>query len=94
MRRPAGLQKAVIANSPADMKTWVEVADALRKELPRDVQDALTKHEREGTTESAEYEEATFVYYQRHVCRVNPWPKDLSDALGEVKVDPTVTLTM
>jgi L-proline amide hydrolase len=35
--QPQGLRKLVVADSPASMVTWVEVANELRRELPQDV---------------------------------------------------------
>ncbi|TGT34862.1 alpha/beta fold hydrolase, partial [Mesorhizobium sp. M4B.F.Ca.ET.169.01.1.1] len=40
--RPKGLKSLTIANSPASMKLWVEEANRLRADLPRDVQETLT----------------------------------------------------
>jgi len=93
-RHPTGLKKMVISNSPADMVTWVKVADRLRLELPEDVQAELKKHEANGTTESQEYEDAVDVYYQRHLCRVQPYPADYLVAAESMKKDPTVQWTM
>jgi L-proline amide hydrolase len=57
--QPKGLHRLVIADSPASMILWVEAADKLRAKLPKDVQDTLLKHERDGTTDSKEYEAAS-----------------------------------
>lgn len=77
--QPSKLHKLIIADSPASMVDWVIAADGLRKELPKDVQDTLTKHEKEGTTDSEEYEAAVEVFYKIHVCRLEPWPQDVVD---------------
>lgn len=61
------------------MVDWVIAADGLRKKLPKDIQEALTKHERDGTTESPEYEAAVEVFYELHVCRLKPWPQEVVD---------------
>jgi proline iminopeptidase len=34
----------------------------------------LERHEAAGTVHDPEYEEATKVYYRRHLCRLDPWP--------------------
>ena len=94
IRQPKGLHKLVIADSPASMELWVQAADKLRADLPRDVQETLLKHEREGTTESKEYEDAMEVYYDRHVCRTKPKPKDFARAEELLKEDNTVFMTM
>lgn len=94
IRQPMGLKNLIIANSPADMGSWVAAADRLRLGLPANVQETLTRCEREGTTENAEYEQAMMVYYERHLCRVKPFPTELEASLAWLKKDDTVYLTM
>lgn len=76
------------------MVTWVKVANRLREALPKDVQEVLLRCEKEGTTDTEEYEGAMKVFYDRHVCRIVPNPKDMDDAMAKVKEDPTVYHTM
>lgn len=92
--RPAGLKALVIANSPAAMTTWISEANRLRADLPADVQETLLKHEAAGTTDSAEYAEATEVFNQRHVCRVVPMPPEVKRTFDAIASDPTVYYTM
>ncbi|CZT05972.1 hypothetical protein WAI453_005288 [Rhynchosporium graminicola] len=92
--KPSGLNRLIIANSPASMKLWVKAAEKLKRELPEDVQEVLEKCERDGTTGSEEYETAMGVFYQKHVCRIYPFPKDLVDSFDALKRDNTVYGTM
>ncbi|MFI0482808.1 alpha/beta fold hydrolase [Actinomadura sp. 9N215] len=92
-RRPRGLRRLVIANSPASMPLRLKEAARLRSALPPDVQQVLLRHEAAGTTDSAEYLEAVGVYYERHVCRL-PWPLELKASYLEIHTDPTVYYTM
>lgn len=92
--QPKHLRKLIISDSPSDMKVWVQTANRLRKALPPDVQETLDRCEREGKTDTEEYEAAVAVFYQRHVCRLEPWPKELNDCLAAVKQDSTVYETM
>lgn len=94
VRRPQGLRRLIIADSPASMVAWVEAASRLRAQLPKDVEETLKKHEESGTTETAEYEEAVLKFYARHVCRIQPAPEYLVQTLENVKEDPTVYHTM
>jgi L-proline amide hydrolase len=77
--QPPKLHKLVIADSPASMVDWVIAANKLREALPKEVQETLLKHEKEGTTGSKEYGEAVEFFYRIHVCRLNPWPQDVVD---------------
>lgn len=88
--QPAGLRALIIANSPADMYTWVLEANRLRQLLPENVQQTLLEHERAGTLKSAEYLEAARVFYDRHVCRVTPWPEEVARTFAQIDADPTV----
>ena len=94
VRQPKGLRRLIIADSPASMELWVEAADRLRKKLPSDVQETLMRCEKEGKTETEEYEKAVDVYYERHLCRVKPMPEELKKSFEDMKKEPTVMLTM
>ena len=88
--RPAGLKALVIADSPADMRTWVSEANRLRADLPADVQATLLKHEAAGTTSDPEYATATEVFNQRHVCRLVPMPPEVQRTFDILAAAPTV----
>ncbi|MFB8107466.1 proline iminopeptidase-family hydrolase [Streptomyces sp. NPDC056007] len=92
--RPAGLRGLVIANSPASYPLWLQEAKILRDQLPPGVNDALLRHEAAGTTDSDEYHSAMRVFYERHVCRLTPWPRDYLASFFEVYNDPTVYYAM
>jgi len=74
LTQPGGLASLTVADSPASMDQWVSEANRLRAQLPPDVQQTLVHHERQGTTDSQEYQDAMLVFYRRHVCRLDPWP--------------------
>jgi L-proline amide hydrolase len=94
VRQPKGLRRLVIANSPASLKTWVEEANRLRRDLPQDVQDTLTRHEEAGTIDSDEYQQASAAFYALHVCRVQPMPPEVQRTFDAIAADPTVYHTM
>ena len=72
------------------MGTWVSEANRLRADLPPDVQATLLRHETAGTTDSAEYMEATEVFNQRHVCRLVPMPPEVQRTFDALAADPAV----
>ena len=92
--RPAGLRGLVIANSPASYPLWLQEAKVLRERLPPGVNETLLRHEAAGTTDSPEYTEAMMPFYERHVCRLKPWPGDFLASIMELNNDPTVYRTM
>lgn len=94
VRRPKGLKALIIANSPANMHTWVSEANRLREELPPEVQATLLKHEAAGTITHPDYIAASRVFYNRHVCRLDPWPKEVSRTFELMDLDNTVYINM
>ncbi|QFZ21580.1 proline iminopeptidase-family hydrolase [Saccharothrix syringae] len=94
VRQPEGLVGLVVADSPASYPLWIEELAELRKTLPPGVDELLRRHEAAGTTDSREYLEASGVFYQRHVCRVQPLPRDLTATFMELSTDPTVYRAM
>jgi len=90
---PAGLRALVVADSPASMPLWVEEANRLRADLPPEVEQTLRAHEDAGTTDSAEYEAAVEVFYDRHLCRVPP-PPSVQRSFAQITAEPTVYHTM
>ncbi|MGW4433314.1 proline iminopeptidase-family hydrolase [Streptomyces tendae] len=92
--KPAGLRGLVIANAPASYPLWLQEMEVLRAQLPPGVNETLLRHEAAGTTDSEEYYEAMGPFYDRHVCRLKPWPRDYQASFYEVYNDPTVYFAM
>jgi proline iminopeptidase len=81
LTRPRGLLSLILASPALSIKRWVEDAAECRKQLPANVQETLSRHEREGTIDSDEYRQAAEVFYRRHVCRLEPWPEAMARTL-------------
>lgn len=65
-----------------------------RQELPASTLKALEDGEEHGTTDSAEYKAATLVYFQKHMCRLDPWPAPLLESFAYRQQDDTVFSTL
>ncbi|KAF8175865.1 proline-specific peptidase [Pholiota molesta] len=93
-RQPAGLKHLVLMSTPADMQLWIASQNYLRTKLPKDIQDVLDKHEKDGTTDSAEYKQAVGYFYSRYLCTLDPMPPAILACFAWIEKDPTVYLTM
>jgi len=71
-RRPSGIESVTFAGPLLSTPLWIADTKILLAELPESVQQTLASHEREGTTGSPEYLQATGVYYSRYVFRRQP----------------------
>ncbi|KZV91438.1 proline-specific peptidase [Exidia glandulosa HHB12029] len=94
VRKPKGLRRLILSSSISSMELWLEAADRLRKQLPKDVQDTLEKYEDKEEYEAPEYLEAVNEFYNRFVCRVQPPPEELSKSMEDLEKDNTVYFTM
>ncbi|HEY1825425.1 MAG TPA: proline iminopeptidase-family hydrolase [Acidimicrobiales bacterium] len=94
VRQPEGLRGLVLSNSPASIALWSSEAKILRSKLPKDVEEALDRHEANGTLNDPEYLAATKVYYDEHVCRVVPNPPEVQRTEDLMALDSTVYNTM
>jgi proline-specific peptidase len=94
LTQPEGLASLILSSSPASIPQWIAEANRLRKELPQEVEQTLRHHEEAGTTDDPAYEEATQVYYQRHLCRLDPWPEPWERTFAKLMANPEVCNTM
>ena len=90
VRRPAGLRRLVIANSPASMSDWRTEAGKLRAELPENVRETLETYEATGDYANPEYKAASQIFYARHVCRIVPNPPEVERTNKLMEEDATV----
>jgi L-proline amide hydrolase len=94
LTRPEGLRTITLADTAASFPDFVAECNRLRGQLPPDVENTLRRHEQAGTTEDPEYLKACEVFYKRHVCRLDPWPEEVTASFGWIDEDPTVYHTM
>lgn len=93
-KRPVGLRKLILADAPSSIPLLLKGEDKLVQLLPQSVQDVLHECHKKGDFESEKYKTACVVFYKRHLCRIDPWPKEVETALGHLEEDPTVYKTM
>jgi proline iminopeptidase len=78
LTHPQGVRSLILAGPAISIPRYLEDVQKLRAALPKETQEVLARHEAAGTTDSKEYQDATMVFYQRHLCRVKPWPEEMS----------------
>jgi proline iminopeptidase len=73
---PQGVESITLASPYLSTRLWNADAARLRAQLPPEVQQTLERHERAGTLQSPEYQEAVGVYHDRHLFhrKVEPIP--------------------
>jgi L-proline amide hydrolase len=92
--KPAGLVSLLVESSPASVPYWLTELARLRAELPPAVDEVLRRHEAAGSTDSDEYQTTMIAFYDRHVCRVRPYPDWLDRCFAGLAANPEVYHTM
>jgi proline-specific peptidase len=90
-RRPP-LVSLTISNSPASIPRFIQETAALKAKLPEDVQRTIDWHEERGFYACPEYQGAIAVWFQTHICRMQPWPEGLERSFSGVGVGPYMTM--
>jgi len=86
LAHPEGVRSLVSASGLADVPLAVREMQRLKRELPPEVRDALERHEARGEFQDPEYLRAVNEFYRRHLCRLDPWPPELTYTLEHVSL--------
>ena len=79
-----GIVTLTLSSTLANLALWNDEQLRLRSALPPDVIEVLDRHERAGTYDDPEYEEAMEAYFDRHFYR-GPKPRAELDAMAAQK---------
>jgi proline-specific peptidase len=84
---PDGLVSLILAGTCPGLPAFAAETRRLKESLPADVQEVLDRHETEGTTGDAAYQEAAMAYYTRWVIRRQPWPEHVMRSFAHANED-------
>ncbi|KAI1166442.1 Alpha/Beta hydrolase protein [Nemania serpens] len=79
------LQKIILSGAPGSVPLLAQGSRNLLAALPEVKRVTLEECDRKGDHESPEFEQASKVFYDRHVCRLNPYPEDVLSAFKNLK---------
>jgi proline-specific peptidase len=92
IQRKPQLASVTVSNSPGSMARFVADCERLLSELPVDVQRTIRWHEERGYYSCMEYQGAVAYWYQKHMCRVSPWPDGLERSLAKAGMQTYETM--
>lgn len=73
-KKPSGVASLILSGPCLSVPRFMADQRAYLLEFPRDMQKIIQETELAGDFQSPEYQNAMLIYYQRHVCRLDPWP--------------------
>ncbi len=94
LRHPDGVASLTLMNSPASMPGWAAGTRRLLAGMAAHVRDTVDLHEAAGTFDHPDYLAAVDAFYRQHVCRLDPWPRDVLDSFTQLQEDPSVYSSM
>ena len=89
--RPAGVHSLTLCGPLLSTPRWEADQRAYLAALPHAQQTVVAEAERTGDFGEA-YQSAMMDYYHRHLCRLDPWPENVSQSLGQMNLDIYLTM--
>jgi proline-specific peptidase len=86
LTKPPGVRSVILAEPQLDMSRYVVDMGRLLEWLPPVVQTALVRHERSGTTDSPEYQQALSIFQHEYLSRRDPWTAELDSSRAHVNM--------
>lgn len=93
-RRPNGLKKLVLANTPGSVDLHMRGMELCAKDLPDETQHAIEEAKRTRDWKSQSYLDALAALNKINWCRADPYPEELEETAKNHADDSTVTETM
>jgi proline-specific peptidase len=84
LTRPPGVRSAVLSSPCLDARAWQADQRAWLREMPAEDHAVIEQCEAAGTTASPRYTAAMTRFYERHVCRLDPWPPEVEEMFTQV----------
>jgi proline-specific peptidase len=79
-----GIEKVILASTSASIRQFTAEARRLIEQLPEPHRTALIDGGKRGEYDSPAYKAAVDVFYDRHLCRMEPWPEAMKKTSEEL----------
>jgi proline iminopeptidase len=87
IRLPQRVAALFLASPLIRTSQWLEYCNARLRELDDPWLEVIERREAEGNFDAPDYQAATFAFYQRHFCRIVPWPDALLRSFKGMNAD-------
>jgi proline iminopeptidase len=96
LMQPDGLVSLILSAPWLSVPRYIQDANALKRQMPVEMQQAIEQHEAAGTVDSPEYQAASVEWWRRHLCRNESILEDFLKGLGDpvTGINPQVYNTM
>lgn len=81
---PRGILSVTLASTMPSMKIWGEEGARYQTYMTPEMQKAIKEANEAGDYSSEEYQKAEALYYQQHVCALDPYPPEVDYAFNNI----------
>ncbi len=85
--KPAGIRSLTLCGPLLSTPLWERDQHRHISRLPPDTQRVIADAEQRGRFDSDAYQNAVMGFYRQHVCRLDPWPDFLLEAIAQLNMD-------
>ncbi|WP_455376076.1 proline iminopeptidase-family hydrolase [Kaarinaea lacus] len=82
LAHPEGIRKIIFASPVFSATRWQQDGSLLVQALPRKHQEVIAAQDTGKPYKEEDFKSAEAEYNRRHLCRLNPWPKDLKQSVA------------
>lgn len=84
---PSGIEKLIFASPVFSASKWEEDGATYVQELSEEYQAVIKAHDTGEPFDLHAFKDAEAEYNRRHLCRLDPWPKDLKQSVAGLGLD-------
>ena len=82
LENPKGVNSVIYSGPCLSAKIWEQdQREYMKEDFSKETQELIERCEREKRYDSDDYQHAMKQFYERHVCRLLPWPKELVEGM-------------
>jgi len=87
LKHPKGILSLTLSGPYLSSSLWHKDQRRYIEQLPTEIKNIILNAEKNASFDTPEYQKAMTAYYQRHVCRLQPWPACLKKAFKKLNMD-------
>lgn len=87
LQHPSGIEKLIFASPVFSSSRWTSDGASYVQALSEEHQAVIIAHDSGKKFDLLKFKEAEAEYNRRHLCRINPWPKDLKQSVAGLGLD-------
>lgn len=84
LTQPEGVLGTILASTSASLREYCQGVAELRRALPADLEQTMEHCESLADYQSPAYKAALLEFYNRHLCRLQPWPSIISENVSRL----------